>query len=208
MYMVRLKKVHECLRLRPGFSSYLLFQINCSRSAWWQSGIVSWDLRKNSWIVEVGKIGATISFWYKALHWVDANYGWYLMSFAPFCKLPYLFLGLTWIRFFKVFEFTGEAGGKTEDARSCFFEYLHRLVSGKRRDATGELIDEDAKRPPVDSLAIPLTPDDVRCEVLWRPTRRPCSPSHAFCPLKTGDLEVALVIKQEIFRFQVPIDHI
>ena len=108
----------------------------------------------------------------------------------------------------KVFQFTGEVGRKTEDARSCFFKDLYRLVSGKRRDATSELIDEDAKRPPVDSLAIPLVQDDVRCEVLWRRTQRPCSPSHAFCPLKTGDLEVALVVKEKIFRFQVPINHI
>ena len=67
--------------------------------------------------------------------------------------------------FQKVFQFTGEVGRKTEDARSCFLEYLYRLVSGKRRNATGELVDEDAKRPPVDSLVIPLAhaQDDVRC---------------------------------------------
>ena len=110
--------------------------------------------------------------------------------------------------FQKVLQITGEVGGKTEDARSCFFKYLYRLVSGKRRDATGELVDEDAKRPPVDSLVIPLVQDDVRCEILWSPTQRPCSSPHAFRPLKTSDLEVALVVEQKIFRFQVPINHI
>ena len=99
-----------------------------------------------------GMMGAPMSLWKRATHWVDANHGWSLMSFTPFCKFPYLLLRSNWIKFFQeIFQFTGEVRWVTDNAKCRFFVYQpimmsYKRVGSKRRHSKIHLIDGPAQR--------------------------------------------------------------
>ena len=60
--------------------------------------------------------------------------------------------------------------------------------------AREHLVDEYAKRPPVDRLAVSTRLDDFWSQVLWRATQSPRPVINVLCKAKVSDLDVSLVV--------------
>ena len=89
--------------------------------------------------------------------------------------------------------------------------HLVLILMKEWRNSNYHLIDENPKSPPVQGVVVPRTHNHLRRQVLWRPTERVrfsalfCT--DYFCQAKVCQLDVAIRIYKNIFRFKIPINY-
>lgn len=75
-------------------------------------------------------------------------------------------------------------------------------------DASQHLLDEDAYGPPVDSLAVSLAQQNLRCQLLWGTALRLGAPLHLLSEAKVRQFELAVGADQDVLRLQVSLDYV
>lgn len=55
---------------------------------------------------------------------------------------------------------------------------------------------------------MPLALNDLRCEVLWRSTKRPGAIRQLLSEPEVGNFHVAVFSEEKVLRFQVPVDDV
>ena len=76
------------------------------------------------------------------------------------------------------------------------------------RVAHEHLVDEHARRPPVDGLAVALGLDDLGREVLGRAAERPRAVLDQLGEAEVDDLQVALAVEQQVLGLEVAVDDV
>mmetsp|Transcript_6218 Transcript_6218/g.16035 ORF Transcript_6218/g.16035 Transcript_6218/m.16035 type:complete len:316 (-) Transcript_6218:8-955(-) len=66
------------------------------------------------------------------------------------------------------------------------------------------LIDEYSESPPIHVVAVPTTKNDFRSHILWRPAHSERAIRHTLRKSKVGELKVAPVVYEKIFRLEIP----
>ena len=89
-------------------------------------------------------------------------------------------------------------------------EHLVRVLVHEGRPAHEQLVDEDAESVPVGSAAVPHVENDLRCDVLRRPTQGVGAiPSlQALDEAEVGQFDEPIILHQHVLRFQVSIDEV
>jgi len=84
-----------------------------------------------------------------------------------------------------------------------------RILIIKRRIASQHFEYEDAKSPPINSMIMSCTHDDLRGKILWCTTQCECpiSNSNLLSKAKVCDLEMAISCNQKVLRLEVPVSY-
>ena len=83
----------------------------------------------------------------------------------------------------------------------------HGIIVVEGVDSCDHLIGENAERPPVDGLSVPLVQQDLGREILWGTAKSIGSCLTIFGETEVSKLEVALTVDQDILRFQISVDN-
>jgi hypothetical protein len=86
------------------------------------------------------------------------------------------------------------------------------LVAVEERGNTdNHLVDEDAKRPPVDCVVMPISNKHLGCKILGRPAERVgqlTSFLHELGKSEISHQQVPVVANQNIFWFQITVQNV
>jgi len=74
--------------------------------------------------------------------------------------------------------------------------------------ARQHLEDEDAERPPVDRLVVGFGGDDFGRDIIGRTAQGVSDVGDFLCEAEIGQLDVAVLVQQDVFRLEVPVDDI
>mmetsp|Transcript_2690 Transcript_2690/g.4397 ORF Transcript_2690/g.4397 Transcript_2690/m.4397 type:complete len:286 (+) Transcript_2690:53-910(+) len=84
----------------------------------------------------------------------------------------------------------------------------HRLVVEEGRKRGQHLIDEDAERPPIHSLAVALSGHNLRRQVIGRSAQRKRLIRHYLGKAKVGHLEIAGIGQHQVLWLQISVNDV